>query len=231
MDRLRIDIEPAPVEIYTDREGNQVAGGGGAFVMFAVNDEPLRSLVEDCERPYATASRQAHLAGDYAPLWTRGSFPWSALLGVWYEQDYLLSMERATYCPRIVLMGCGCGMIGCWPLLVRITVEDERVVWSDFAQPHRRRWKYDRLGPFTFDRSEYEATLAQAEQTFAETATDAPGRDEYERLRAIEDLEERLEALGHELAAGDEEAAVRLHDQRAWVVAELAYRRAGGVAD
>jgi hypothetical protein len=43
------------------------------------------------------------------------------------------------------------------PLLARVTTTPETVVWSDFEQPHRRgRWDYAQLGPFTFDRRQYE---------------------------------------------------------------------------
>jgi len=35
------------------------------------------------------------------------------------------------------VLGCTCGITECWFLLVRITVLDEVVIWSDFEQVHR----------------------------------------------------------------------------------------------
>ena len=58
------------------------------------------------------------------------------------------------------LLGCQCGEVGCWPLAVRITVDDSNVIWSNFAQPHRPDWDYAAFGPFKFDRRQYETAMA-----------------------------------------------------------------------
>ncbi len=42
---------------------------------------------------------------------------------------------------------------------VRITLNKSTVIWSEFSQFHRD-WKLD-LGPFTFDRKQYEAELSK----------------------------------------------------------------------
>jgi hypothetical protein len=54
---------------------------------------------------------------------------------------------------KATVLQCTCGITECWFLLVKITLTDETVVWSDFEQFHRD-WFYD-LGPFTFDKAEY----------------------------------------------------------------------------
>ena len=56
---------------------------------------------------------------------------------------------------RVPLLGCTCGEWGCWPLLVRITLDDEKVTWSDFRQPHRPDRDYSGFGPFVFKRRDY----------------------------------------------------------------------------
>jgi hypothetical protein len=60
---------------------------------------------------------------------------------------------------KTALLGCGCGEVGCSPLMARVTVTDETVTWDEFEQPTRPDWDYDEFGPFTFDRSEYERAL------------------------------------------------------------------------
>jgi hypothetical protein len=48
-------------------------------------------------------------------------------------------------------------------VICRIEVSDDRIVWSDFGQPHRfnsKRFRsYEGLGPFVFDRAQYETAL------------------------------------------------------------------------
>ena len=58
------------------------------------------------------------------------------------------------------VLGCDCGEVGCWPLDVAVTVTTNEVTWSRFAQPHRPEWDYSGFGSFTFDRSSYEAAVA-----------------------------------------------------------------------
>jgi hypothetical protein len=53
------------------------------------------------------------------------------------------------------VLGCGCGEVACWPLLVRTTLRKDTVIWSDFEQAHLRHWRHHGLGPFPFDRSLY----------------------------------------------------------------------------
>ena len=55
-------------------------------------------------------------------------------------------------------MGCVCGEWGCWPLAVRVEVTDVTVRWHDFRTGHRN-WDLSELGPFVFERREYEAAL------------------------------------------------------------------------
>lgn len=54
---------------------------------------------------------------------------------------------------KATLLGCTCGIVECWFLLVRITVLDDVVIWSGFEQFHRN-WIYG-LGPFVFDKRAY----------------------------------------------------------------------------
>ena len=60
---------------------------------------------------------------------------------------------------RTYLLICDCGDPGCWPLEARVTAAAETVTWSGFRQPHRPAWSYEDLGPFTFERGQYEGAL------------------------------------------------------------------------
>ncbi len=58
------------------------------------------------------------------------------------------------------VLGCSCGIWGCWPLLTIITTTPDTVTWSSFRQPFRKEWGELPMGPYTFDRAAYEAALA-----------------------------------------------------------------------
>lgn len=58
---------------------------------------------------------------------------------------------------KVILFGCDCGVVGCWPFLARIETHGDTVRWSDFEQFHAD-WDYE-LGPFRFPRDAYEAEL------------------------------------------------------------------------
>lgn len=99
-------------------------------------------LVREVEFPQATADGQANIAGSY-----RGLIP-----------DEWRSLPEAYGDGRVAVLGCDCGVVGCWPLRVRITWSENVVVWSDFEQPYRK-WSYEKLGPFTFRRDAYEQAV------------------------------------------------------------------------
>lgn len=63
---------------------------------------------------------------------------------------------------RLPVLGCACGIVDCWPFLARIVVDEDFVVWEDFSQG-REAECYAALGPFRFDRGEYEAELERIE--------------------------------------------------------------------
>jgi hypothetical protein len=94
----------------------------------------------------------AELAGSYLGLSAR-EIDWSRhLLG---------RAPEPTRAGRTLLLGCICSVYDCWPLYARITVGADMVTWSDFAHGHRD-WAYLGLGPFTFERAQYEAAIALA---------------------------------------------------------------------
>lgn len=77
-------------------------------------------------------------------------------------EPYFLGAAASDYWADIggiYLLGCKCGEVGCWPLVARVTVSGEDVMWSDFAQPHRPARDYTEFGPFVFDKVHYLAAV------------------------------------------------------------------------
>jgi hypothetical protein len=124
-------------------------------IKIEVNGTELPHLVRDVELPGARAEGDEELAGNYVglvPGYVRMDVAGHFLAGAGaklYDTDE----------EKVQLLGCGCGEIGCSPLLARVTVTDDTVTWDDFEQPTRPEWDYDDLGPFTFERSQYERAL------------------------------------------------------------------------
>jgi hypothetical protein len=118
-----------------------------------VDDRDFLDYVREVEGPFAAAEGHPNLAGKYESL----------------PAEMALSNLAGEQADKVSLYDCECGCFGCWPLLVRILKSENKIFWSDFAQPHRGPksraswWRYDKLGPFEFDREQYVAALAQAE--------------------------------------------------------------------
>ena len=144
-----------------DEVSFELARAGAEFsdelkqIKIQVNGTELPELVREIELPGARAEGDEELAGNYVglvPGYVRvdvaGHFLGGAGAKLYDSDD-----------EKIQLLGCGCGEVGCSPLLARVTVTDDTVTWDEFEQPTRPEWDYDGLGPFTFERSQYERAL------------------------------------------------------------------------
>ncbi len=90
-------------------------------------------------------------------------------------RSHLLSQAKPDYYHgKVAVLGCECGVTECWPLVVRIIVTDQHIVWTDFEQPHRsgreggESWSYGDLS-FRFGRREYEEVLTSVARQLADT--------------------------------------------------------------
>ena len=131
------------LRIQRDRESNT------EIVRVFIDGVDLVDLVRPVELRFATAERNADIAGQYEGLLPR---------------DWLELPEQDDGDGRAALLACaGCGEPGCWPLRARIEASPEAVTWSDFQQPHRPEWSYAALGPFVFERAQYDAEVARVQ--------------------------------------------------------------------
>lgn len=119
-------------------------------IVVRVNGELLQDLARVVERPRADAEGHPDLAGSYAGLDPRI-----------VEPDHFLSRPTEQWFEDrdTVLLDCECGFPGCWPLASIVTVEPTSVTWSGFLNG-RRGWDLGALGPFVFDRRQYESALS-----------------------------------------------------------------------
>jgi hypothetical protein len=124
-------------------------------IKIRVNGVELQDLVRDAELPSARADGDEDIAGNYIGLV-------AGYMRIDLAGQFLGGRGTPMFTgseDKTALLGCGCGEVGCSPLMARVTVNDDTVTWGDFEQPTRPDWDYDGFGPFTFDRSEYERAL------------------------------------------------------------------------
>lgn len=122
-------------------------------VAIFVNNQDLTKITKEVELLFAARDGKSELAGDYVGLPPGAVFlPSHRLLGE-PERYY------DDWGGKITILGCG--VVGCWPLRVNITPREGTVLWDDFEQPHRRRWRHYEMGPFVFDRTQYTYALGR----------------------------------------------------------------------
>lgn len=117
-----------------------------------INDVALADLARAVELPSAEEAGQARLAGSYGGLDVQYLWPSRHFLGEPIEEWF---GDGDT-----ILLGCVCGEAGCWPLTARVDVDESTVHWSEFRMGHRD-WDLSDLGPFVFDRDQYELALGR----------------------------------------------------------------------
>jgi hypothetical protein len=124
-------------------------------IKIRVNGVELPELARDAELPSARAGGEEDIAGNYIGLV-------AGYMRIDLAGQFLGGQGTPMFtgsADKTALLGCGCGEVGCSPLMARVTVTEDTVIWDEFEQPTRPEWDYDGLGPFTFDRSEYERAL------------------------------------------------------------------------
>ena len=101
------------------------------------------------EMPMAIKEGHPGLAGAYHAITTASSS---------LEQYYLGNDEACWGVDenKTEILGCNCGNAGCWPLLCKISIQGNKVIWSEFEQPHRDDdWDYSNFEGFVFDKQQY----------------------------------------------------------------------------
>ena len=164
-DEFSVQIDPKSFIRWPD-------GGGFQPAEILINGVPLIEMVRLAEESLVRDEQAERIAegedpatcrvpaGDYLYMPPSLVFlPSRNLL----DQPYVPGFELEPGDPRFgkaAVLGCTCGVVDCWLLQVRITLSGSSVRWSEFGQFHRPGWKYD-LGPFEFEREQYESELAR----------------------------------------------------------------------
>ena len=122
--------------------------GPGKELHILINGQSLIDLVRPVERPFAELEGKPDLAGQYGWL---------------SDVDCEIQHLKIEEC---MVMGCNCGIPDCWPLTTQVSLDEDIVCWSGFrnchrAEGHTHAWDHSALGPFTFDRQQYETAVRE----------------------------------------------------------------------
>lgn len=124
--------------------------------LIRIDGRPLLDIVRELEAPIAAANGEPDLAGQYGYLpAAEVLLPSRRLLG-------MLAHPGLGYGEKVSVLECECGCEGCWPLLMRIAVTDDFVIWRDPEQLHRKHWVYPAHWQLVFDRRQYQQALESA---------------------------------------------------------------------
>lgn len=127
------------------------------IVDILINEKNLIDILKGIEFPYANSEGHPQIAGGYMGLPAEDVF---------FPSEHFLGKpdSQYDYDGKVSVLECTCGNAGCWPFILKITVEEDRIIWSEFEQIYRGadstgEWKYDKLKPFIFERKQYEDEL------------------------------------------------------------------------
>ena len=145
MDEIRFEIG----------ERDDPVDGTGETVVIFVNDRDLPRITREVELPFAARNGMPELAGNHVGLPPETVFlPSHRLLGRTEGRD-------DDWDGKFAVLGCGCGVVGCWPLRVKTTPREATSLWHDPKQPHHRHWRHSGLEPLIFGRAPYTSALGQ----------------------------------------------------------------------
>lgn len=119
-------------------------------VTILINGQNLINLLKVYELPFAKKERAENIAGGYEEITPE------ILLDNLTNPDEFDTVQNG----KISIFECECGCEGCWPMKIKIIELGDRVIWTDFEQPHRsinshNFWDYRNFGPFSFDKDCY----------------------------------------------------------------------------
>ena len=152
---VRNDFSTASLDISMNRITFKIikkhkynSGCESSLVNILIDDKPLAKIMKAYEMPMATKEGHPDLAGGYHAIEVLSSL-----------EKYYLGKDKADWGDeknKTALLGCECGAVGCWPLLCKISLQGNEVIWSEFEQPHRDDdWDYSAFEGFVFEKQQY----------------------------------------------------------------------------
>lgn len=118
-------------------------------VIILINGLDIIEKLKIYELPLAKKENAEQIAGGYDGLTP------DELYTYLIDQNEIDKPEN-----KVTILGCHCGVIGCWPIEINIIKESNKIIWTNFEQPHRsidshNFWDYTDFGNFEFEIDNY----------------------------------------------------------------------------
>jgi len=128
-----------------------------------INGRDLRDIIRDVELPYFSKAGNPGRAGGYLGLPPKAVF---------LPSRHFLDKPNRLYCygEKRAIYRCVCGDVHCGPMLVDITITDDKILWDNFENPYHstlftdKPWDYSSL-KFVFDKKQYELELSKIKES------------------------------------------------------------------
>ncbi|MBP7462053.1 MAG: hypothetical protein KBA26_12250 [Candidatus Delongbacteria bacterium] len=132
-------------------------------VRILINGIDLIDMLREYEMKFAQKEGSPSIAGSYVGLMPM------------YLYQYLTEPNQFNIYDdhKAIILGCDCGCEGCWPMMIKILKDNNRIIWTEFEQPHRGPtsrcyWNYNEFGVFIFDLDNYNLQLDELKKYFDE---------------------------------------------------------------
>ncbi|MEZ4776238.1 MAG: hypothetical protein R3D00_23895 [Bacteroidia bacterium] len=159
MDKLEFVIDTIDVGTYLFRQAK-----------ILINNTELTEIVQDYELILFSHIERERITESYSYRSSKD------LLKMLEYSDYA-SRDRRKYLSEnyieesydsniMIILQCQCRHLYCSPLYMRVKLEGEKVLWTDFSIKYpcedvKPLWDYSALGQFEFDKSDYVQQLAK----------------------------------------------------------------------
>lgn len=148
MDKLEFKIQNKENDNYQYRS-----------VTILVNGKDLIDLLKVYELPFAKKEGSDNIAGSY-----EGLTPEALLKHLTNPEEYEIDKNG-----KVSVLECQCRCEGCWPMKVKVIELSDKIIWTDFEQPHRtvdnpNFWDYSKFGQLTFHKYNYNEQLDKLRQ-------------------------------------------------------------------
>lgn len=138
MDRIKFEINDKKVDDYELKS-----------VKILINNIDLIEILRKYEMPFAKKEGHESIAGGYDGLAPEDLY------------KYLTNPDKYD---KVSVLECECGCEGCWPMKVKVLNSKDKIIWTDFEQPHRNFkshnfWDYSKFDKFVFEIDNYNEQL------------------------------------------------------------------------
>ncbi|WP_307760990.1 hypothetical protein [uncultured Phascolarctobacterium sp.] len=115
-----------------------------------IDGKDFLDMIVDYEKEFLAIGNEKGAEGGFVPI---------------YISELYNNLTKHCYNPvfdwEANIFGCVCGVTECEPFTIRVDEGRRVVVWYDFSRAFRGDWTYRNLGPYVFEKEQYDDAIAR----------------------------------------------------------------------